>query len=183
MATKSPQSADVEQARDAREGEPVIVRPSKTKRKSELDELRRFGEEIVGLSPGYLARLNLPDELRQAVNEARRLKVHGARKRQLLTIGRLMESVDADAIRADFVGLTHPQRAPVASPRELTETERLAEQLVTEGDVAVFALTERYGREDLQTLRQAVRLARKQVADGTARSVAAKAVAACLARL
>jgi hypothetical protein len=47
----------------------------------------------------------------------------------------------------------------------------------------VFALADRYTREQLQTLRQAVRQAQKKLQGGADRAVAGKLVADCLLRL
>ena len=42
----------------------------------------------------------IPDELREAIREYKRLNAHGALRRQLQYIGKLMRSVDAEPIEA-----------------------------------------------------------------------------------
>lgn len=73
---------------------------SKTRRKKEVHALQALGEELVDLKDDRLASLDLPEPLRDAVMEARRITAHEARRRQLQYIGKLMRRVDAAPIRA-----------------------------------------------------------------------------------
>lgn len=72
---------------------------SRTQMKKDARAMQKLGEELVGLSPEQLAAIELPEELREAVNEAGKIKAHGARRRQLQRIGRLMREVDPDPIQ------------------------------------------------------------------------------------
>lgn len=72
---------------------------SKTRRKQQMHELQELGERLVKLPASQLARIPLPEDLGRAVAEARRIKSHEGLRRQLQYIGKLMRSVDADAIR------------------------------------------------------------------------------------
>lgn len=75
-------------------------RPSKSQRKREAHALQALGEQLVALPPAHLARLALPDELREAVRETRRMPQHGARSRQMQYIGRLMRELDDAVLQA-----------------------------------------------------------------------------------
>jgi ribosome-associated protein len=75
-------------------------KPSKTQRKKAVHELQDLGVELVGLSEDRLASLDLPERLRDAVLEARRITSHEARRRQIQYIGKIMRAVDAEPIRA-----------------------------------------------------------------------------------
>jgi ribosome-associated protein len=75
-------------------------RPSKTQRKKAMHELRDLGVELVELSSERLAAIELPERLRDAVMDARRITAHGARRRQMQYIGKIMRKVDAEPIRA-----------------------------------------------------------------------------------
>ncbi|HYX64359.1 MAG TPA: ribosome biogenesis factor YjgA, partial [Burkholderiales bacterium] len=68
---------------------------SKTKRKQEMHELQALGAALVELPEAQLRSLELDQDLREAVLEARRISSHEARRRQLQYIGRLMRDVDA----------------------------------------------------------------------------------------
>ena len=74
--------------------------PSKTRRKQQMLELQELGVELVSLDDDVLTALDLPDALRDAVTEARRITKHEARRRQLQYIGKLMRQVDPGPIRA-----------------------------------------------------------------------------------
>lgn len=84
-------------------GEDAIAeRPSKSQRKRDMTELQQLGVRLVACNPDQLARLNLPESLRDAVLAAQRIHAHEGRRRQLQYIGRLMRNSDADAIRAAY---------------------------------------------------------------------------------
>lgn len=73
--------------------------PSKTSRKRESHSLQELGEALVDLGPGEIDDLALPGRLRDALEEARRIKSHGALRRQHQFIGRLMREIDAEPVR------------------------------------------------------------------------------------
>ncbi|HWG77119.1 MAG TPA: ribosome biogenesis factor YjgA [Steroidobacteraceae bacterium] len=71
-------------------------RPSRSQRKREALALQRLGVALTRLTPTQLAMLPpLPDELLEAVLEARRLRSRAALARQQQYIGRIMRQVDA----------------------------------------------------------------------------------------
>jgi ribosome-associated protein len=78
---------------------------SKTQRKKQVHELRDLGVELVELSDEQLAAIALPEALRDAVMEARRITRFGAKRRQLQYIGKLMRQVDPGPIRATLAAL------------------------------------------------------------------------------
>jgi len=79
-------------------------KPSKTQRKKAQHELQALGEALVELREDRLATLDLPERLRDAVMEARRITAHEARRRQLQYIGKIMRTVDAGPIRVALEG-------------------------------------------------------------------------------
>ena len=88
--------------------------PSKSARKREMTALQDLGAELVELSRDRLKRVPMPDGLRAAVLEAQRITKHGAKRRQLQYIGKLMRDVDPEPIRAQldaFKGLSHAETA------------------------------------------------------------------------
>jgi ribosome-associated protein len=74
--------------------------PSRSARKRESHGLRRLGADLVELRAERLAALPLPERLREAVAEARRLTSFGARRRQVQFIGKLMRRLDEDVVVA-----------------------------------------------------------------------------------
>ena len=74
---------------------------SKTKRKQAMEALQSLGEALVALSADQLKRIDIPDELRDAVADAQRMpRQDEAKRRQMQYIGKLMRDVEADPIRA-----------------------------------------------------------------------------------
>ena len=63
---------------------------SKTKRKREMHELQALGASLLDLPEALLHAMNLDAALLQAVLEAKRIKSHEAKRRQVQYIGRLM---------------------------------------------------------------------------------------------
>ena len=75
-------------------------RPSKSQKKRDSSRLQNLGEALVELSAERLAKIEMPDSLRLAVQEARRITKHEARRRQMQYIGKLMRSTDPLPIQA-----------------------------------------------------------------------------------
>ena len=69
-------------------------------RKRASHELTRLGEELLTLRPQQLAALALPERLKEAVAEARRLTSFGAKRRQSQFIGKLMRTLDEESVAA-----------------------------------------------------------------------------------
>ncbi len=80
--------------------------PSKTRLKRQMHELQRLGERLAALAPAQLARIELPEALREQIELARRITAREALRRQLQYVGRLMRQADADAIRAALAEVT-----------------------------------------------------------------------------
>jgi ribosome-associated protein len=79
--------------------------PSRTARKNESERLQKLGEALVELRAAAFAKLQLPERLRDAIVEARRMTNFGARRRQLQFIGKLMRRLDESEIEAVVVAL------------------------------------------------------------------------------
>lgn len=73
-------------------------RPSRSQRKREALALQKLGVALTRLTTTQLARIPLPEELLEAVLEARRLRSRAALARQQQYIGRIMRQVDAEPI-------------------------------------------------------------------------------------
>ena len=71
---------------------------SRTRKKNEDRALQRLGEQLVVLPPGQLEGIELPDELLTAIEFARKIRKHGARRRQIQYIGALMRHIDPQPI-------------------------------------------------------------------------------------
>jgi ribosome-associated protein len=76
------------------------VKPSKSALKREHLARQKLGEELIPLQESDLRALGLDEDLLDAVLEAKRLRKHGALRRQKQYIGKLMGRTDPEPIRA-----------------------------------------------------------------------------------
>lgn len=76
------------------------TKPSKSARKREYLARQRLGEDLIPLRESDLLSMNLDDELLDAILDAKRMKRHGALRRQKQYIGKLMRRIDPEPIRA-----------------------------------------------------------------------------------
>ncbi len=126
------------------------ARPSKSQRKREMLALQEMGAALVGLPAGRLERIEMPEALRGAIREARRLTQHEARRRQMQYIGRLMRDADPAPIRE---ALDAERGASVRENARQHRLERLRERLLN--DEAVLAeIGAAHPGADLARLRQ-----------------------------
>lgn len=134
------------------------VRPSKTRRKQEMTALQQLGEELLRLNASQLARLDLPDALRDALHEAHRITAHEGKRRQMQYIGRLMRQVDPEPIRKALGDATGASRAAVSL---MHRCERLRDRLLDD-DAALTEFLSAHPRADGQHLRALIRAARRE---------------------
>jgi ribosome-associated protein len=133
-------------------------RPSKTKQKEAMHELRDLGAELVELSVGQLKRIKLPENIYDAVRECQKITAHGARRRQIQYLGKLMRGVDDEPIRAGLALLRGESAAENARLHRLERTrQRLLEDETTLAEIAAT-----WPGADLQHLRQLRRNALKE---------------------
>ena len=71
---------------------------SRTRKKNEDRALQRLGEQLVALPSRQLETMELPDELLTAIEFARKIRSHGAQRRQIKYIGALMRHIDPQPI-------------------------------------------------------------------------------------
>jgi len=137
-------------------------KPSKTQRKRAMHELQALGERLVELNSEQLAAVALPEVLREAVEQARNITRHEARRRQLQYVGRLMRQVDPEPIREK---LKTWDGVSVEETARLHRIERWRDRLL-EDDDAVASLAETHPGIDSRRLRALVRRAREERATG-----------------
>ena len=134
---------------------------SKTQRKRDAHALQALGESLVRLNKSALQQIPLPDDLYAAIAEAQRINQHGALKRQLQYIGKLMRQYEVEPIRLAYEKVTHSYRENVQQHHLL---EQWRDRLLTEGDKALEALLQEHPAVDRQHIRQLIRRAQKEAA-------------------
>lgn len=133
-------------------------RPSKTQIKKQMHELQTLGERLALLKVEQLDAMALPEDLRAALDDARRVSGRESRRRHMQYIGRLMRDVDPEPIRAKlsaWEGLSHAHAA------RLHGIERWRDRLLDDDAALEEFLRDRPGA-DSQRLRTLIRNARAE---------------------
>jgi ribosome-associated protein len=134
---------------------------SKTQRKNEMNALQDLGAELVKLSRERLEKMDLPERLFKELLEAQRITAHGATRRQMQFIGKLMRDVDAEPIAEQLAAIKGESAAAKA---EFHALERWRERLLVD-DTALTEWLSRHPDADVQQMRQLIRNARKEAAE------------------
>jgi ribosome-associated protein len=129
---------------------------SKSQKKREADALQKVGISFIELSLAKLDLLPLTDNLRKAIIDAKSMKSHGAKRRQVQLIGKLMRSADHEAILAAYEHILEEDRAATA---DFHEVGQWRDKLIQEGKEALTQFIDRYQPEDVQQLRQLIKKA------------------------
>lgn len=138
--------------------------PSRSARKREVQALKQLGTTLANLSAEQQRSLPLPDPLAGALDELRRLRARGARKRQLGFIGGLLRDMDPAPI---FEALADLEGQSAAARYEQHALERWREQLLKDPQ-ALTRYIDEHPTVDRQQLRQAVDKARRSRAAAAA---------------
>jgi ribosome-associated protein len=135
--------------------------PSKTQRKKEMTALQDLGEELTRLNDAQLAEVPLPETLREAIVEARRITKHEGKRRQMQYIGRLMRTIDVAPVREKLASWNGVSRDATAL---LHRIERWRDRLL-EDETAIQEFIAAHPRSDLQRLRSLLRAINKERAE------------------
>ena len=136
--------------------------PSKSQLKRESTALQDLGAELVALSKDRLAKIDMPERLRDALLDAQRFTKHEAKRRQMQYIGKIMRDIDAAPLQAAMNEIKGKSEAANIRQHRL---ERLRTRLME--DETVFSeLARDYPHADMQHLRQLRRNALKEAQQG-----------------
>ena len=139
-------------------------RPSKTQLKADAHELQLLGEHLAEMTKDQLDQLDLPEGLRDTIDELKHVGKHEATRRQMQYIGKRMRDVDPEPIRAQ---IDRWEMGTKANKAAFKTSERWRDRLIAEPAAIEDFLLEwpAVGRAELQKL---VTLARTQAARGDA---------------
>lgn len=133
-------------------------RPSKTKQKEAMLELRDLGAELIDLPLSQLKRLNLPEDIYAAVRECQKITAHGAKRRQMMYLGKLLRNEDDEPIRAGLALLRGENSSENA---RLQRLERMRTRLLAD-ETMLTEIGNTWPGADLTHLRQLRRSALKE---------------------
>ena len=134
--------------------------PSRTERKNASEDLQKVGEDLLTLRADLFAALPLPEKLRDAILDARRITNFEAKRRQKQFIGKLMHRLDPVALEAVNTALRLQYSQSAQETLTLHRAEKWRDALIADDDrlgewLQAFPLT------DAQQLRALIRQARK----------------------
>ena len=134
--------------------------PSKTQLKAEADAQQALGVRLTELSKDKLLKLNLPDEVFEAVVESRKITANGAIRRHRQYLGRLMREIDTAPIIEQLARWDGKHTAENAYFHGL---ERWRDRLINDSK-AISEFMELHPSTDSQQLRTLIRNAQKELA-------------------
>ena len=144
---------------------------SKSQRKREAHELLDLAKKLISMPDARLKALPLDDDLREEVDFARNIRAHGARKRQLMTIGKMLRQRDNDEL-LDAVNNVDQKNRQIHARFHHIEAWR--DRLIEGSDQDLTELLEQTPDINVQTLRQLIRNAKKEVKLGKSPAAARK---------
>lgn len=129
---------------------------SRTQKKKKAQALQLLGERLVALTDAQIDTLDLMPELNEALKMARQMTKHGARRRQMQYIGRLMREIDPDGVQ-DALGRIQSQANH--DKRQFKLIEQWRDELVAGSPTRASWLVEQYPDMDAEQLFQLVKQA------------------------
>lgn len=130
-----------------------------------MTALQVLGEQLVELSPAQIGRIEMPEDLREAVLFAATLKRGEALRRHMQYIGTLMREADPEPIRKALEEIGRGSRQEALFFQEL---ERLRDGLIAGDDELMEEIAGRFPGTDRKHLRRLVLNARKEKEEGEA---------------
>ena len=129
--------------------------PSKTRLKQDATDLQQLGQKLTNYSSAVLRKLSLNKVLISALEEFNRLpNSHGARRRQLQFIGKLMRDLDYDAVMKNIDDL---ESGHLRKKKKPSAAKLLCEAILKSGDAEINVALEQYPQLNRQTMRQLYR--------------------------
>ena len=145
------------------EFEEEYERPSKSQRKREMTALQKTGEQLVNESADRIKRTPMPENLREAILECQRIRNHEGRRRQLQYIGKIMRSLDEEAIATINWTIESWRGLSKADTLLMHALENQREKLLAD-ERALIEFLHKYPQADIQQLRTLIRNAKKETA-------------------
>jgi ribosome-associated protein len=145
-----------------------LERISRTQKKKNAERLQKLGERLIDLDDAVLDAVGISEELREAVMQARGIKQHEARRRQLQYIGRLMREVNADPSEIQSA-IERAEGSDGAEKRKFKQVETWRNELLAGNRSRFDWLLKNYPRADPADLRRLISnagAAKKRAASG-----------------
>ena len=132
---------------------------SKSQRKRDANELLDLAKKLIAMPESRLKRMPMDDDLREEIEFARNIRAHGARKRQLMTVGKMLRKRDTEELIDAVNGIDQKNRQVNARFHHI---EAWRDRLVEGSDQDLSELLEQSPDINVQTLRRLIRSAKKE---------------------
>ena len=134
--------------------------PTRTELKHASEALQKLGEELLTLRADLFDGLPLPENLRDAILDAKHITNFEARRRQKQFIGKLMHRLDGEALEAVEAAIRVQNSQSAKDTLVLHQAEKWRDALIASDDGLADWIRE-HPSTDSQQLRSLVRQARK----------------------
>jgi ribosome-associated protein len=134
---------------------------SKSQRKRDCDSLQHISDRLLKLKPEELALIDLPDELRDALHEAHRIRSNSALKRQRQYLGKIMRTCESGHIENQLNSIIHRNDTNTAQFKKI---ERWRDRLVENDNEVLGEIIREHPDLDRHHVHNLVRQAAKEAA-------------------
>jgi ribosome-associated protein len=146
------------------EFEPEYDRPSKSELKRQSNELQKLGEQLIDAPRDRVKRVQMPEDVKEAILMCQTITNHEGRRRQLQFVGKKMRTLDEEEVAIIQRTIESWKGASKAETASLHALERRRDKLLAD-DKALTVLLEEHPQLDVQQLRTLIRNARKEQAE------------------
>jgi ribosome-associated protein len=139
-------------------------RPSKSELKRQSNELQKLGEQLIAEPRDRVKRVQMPEEVKDAILTCQTITNHEGRRRQLQYVGKMMRTLNEEEVAVIQRTIESWKGASKAETAALHALERRRDKLLAD-DKALTQLLEENPALDAQHLRTLIRNARKEQAE------------------
>ena len=145
---------------------------TKTDLKRESDALQDLGKDLLTLRSELFKRLQLPDTLVDALQEAKRITNFEGKRRQFQYVGKLMRKLRPEQVEAIKQALDEQRNGSAGEKMSQQVTEQWRDRLIVE-DGALAIWLDHFPETDVQQLRSLIRQSRKDLEKAKEQAAAA----------
>jgi len=136
-------------------------RPSRSARKRDSHDLQILGQQLLDLPASWLKELEMPERLRDALDDYRTTRTFEGKRRQVQYIGKVIRGVDVEPLREAVASF---QLGHARDALSLHEAEGWRTRLLNDEKQAMNEWLLAYPNTDIQALRALLRQIRKDMA-------------------
>ncbi|QXZ10333.1 DUF615 domain-containing protein [Comamonas sp. Y33R10-2] len=145
---------------------------TRTDLKRESDALQDLGKELLTLRSDLFKRLQISEQLVDALAEAKRITNFEGKRRQMQYVGKLMRKLTDEQLNSVKQALEEQRNGSPTEKMSLQVSEQWRDRLVLEDDALAIWL-EHFPETDVQQLRSLIRQSRKDLEKAKADAAAA----------